>query len=389
MRNAEFLVGKWEGTVDYFSLSLSDVEGSRSFKVAIHAIEKITYLFSSDGSYTYESKITYRSGYGGHYYAGGGGTWGFENEILVLSQTTKRHNRNSWAFNFEKRLRVYFFNKDEIGFQYASNQDLLDFTMANEANAPSSLRPQYRVGHDQYGFEVVRRFRPEYGSGGITLASPSRFKRVARSTASKPTPTLPKRTMPPEARQVSATGVTASGVGTGTPVQARQRIRYSIVNCKRETGKDFSYRFKLKLMGNDDNTLDTFSSVQEEFRDAVKKDYVKSVPGAQWDSLYVDFPEYELDNGYLIGRAVVMAVSVNSLVYDPNTRRGKLAVKVVKMTEEQFETTRAWIRKNIETLARDKNIALTSGVIPPAARFYLGREELKDGNILEIEFKTE
>lgn len=34
-------------------------------------------------------------------------------------------------------------------------------------------------------------------------------------------------------------------------------------------------------------------------------------------------------------------------------------------------------------------IALTTGEIPPAAKFYLGREELKDGNVLEIEFKTE
>jgi len=55
----------------------------------------------------------------------------------------------------------------------------------------------------------------------------------------------------------------------------------------------------------------------------------------------------------------------------------------------QYKDAREWIRQNIETLARDKNIALTTGEIPPAAKFYLGREELKDGNILEIEFKTE
>jgi len=28
-------------------------------------------------------------------------------------------------------------------------------------------------------------------------------------------------------------------------------------------------------------------------------------------------------------------------------------------------------------------------IIPPAVKFYLGREELKDGNVLEIEFRTE
>ena len=59
------------------------------------------------------------------------------------------------------------------------------------------------------------------------------------------------------------------------------------------------------------------------------------------------------------------------------------------MSANQYEEARAWIRKNIETLARDKNIVLTTGEIPPAAKFYLGREELKNGNILEIEFITE
>ena len=90
--------------------------------------------------------------------------------------------------------------------------------------------------------------------------------------------------------------------------------------------------------------------------------------------------------GRVEGRAVVLSVSVVSLKYDPNTRKGILAAKV---GANQYEDARNWIRKNIETLARDKNIALTTGEIPPAAKFYLGREELKDGNVLEIEFKTE
>ena len=104
------------------------------------------------------------------------------------------------------------------------------------------------------------------------------------------------------------------------------------------------------------------------------------------EALFVDFPEYELDNGKITGHAVVLLITVTSLTYDPNTRTGKLAVKV---NANQYEEARKWIRKNVETLARDKNIALTTGEIPPAAKFYLGREELKDGNVLEIEFKTE
>ncbi len=171
------------------------------------------------------------------------------------------------------------------------------------------------------------------------------------------------------------------------PPQVKASPPYRIVSCKREYGKDFAWRFALELKG--DGQIPTIDAIQRELREFIKKDYVESVPGVKRTSLYVEFPEYELKNGKIEGRAVVLTISVTSLAYDPNTRRGKLAVKVVKMTDEQFETTRAWIRKNIETLARDKNIALTTGVIPPAARFYLGREELKDGNILEIEFKTE
>lgn len=84
--------------------------------------------------------------------------------------------------------------------------------------------------------------------------------------------------------------------------------------------------------------------------------------------------------------AAVLTIRLVSLDYDPRTRRGKLAVR---FNAGQAEESRKWIRRNIERLASDKNIALTTGQLPPAAKFYLGREEFKDGNILEIEFKTE
>ena len=160
---------------------------------------------------------------------------------------------------------------------------------------------------------------------------------------------------------------------------------YNILRCERESGSDFAYHFVLELTGGD-KSLRAFRSVQKEFRAAVKEDYVESFPSVDARTLFIDFPEYKLDNGKITGRAVVLTISVASLTYDPNTRTGKLAVKV---NANQYEEARKWIRKNIETLARDKNIALTTGEIPPAAKFYLGREELKDGNVLEIEFKTE
>ena len=174
------------------------------------------------------------------------------------------------------------------------------------------------------------------------------------------------------------------------PTSPAHSPAYKIISCKRDAGRDFSYRFVLELKGEEQNSLRTFRAVQQEFRATIREDYAESFPGIRLDSLYVDFPEYELKGGRIEGRAVVMTISVVSLTYEPNTKKGKLAVKTGNnMSPEQFEETRKWIRKNIETLARDKNIALITGQVPPDARFYLGKEEVKDGNVLEIEFSTE
>ena len=178
---------------------------------------------------------------------------------------------------------------------------------------------------------------------------------------------------------------TSPSSGTSVSPGLQAESLYNILSCERESGSDFSYRFTLELTSKD-KSLRAFRAIQKEFRQAVKEDYTESFPGARQNDLHVDFPEYKLNNGKIEGRAVVLTISVSSLAYDPNTRTGKLAVKV---NANQYEEARKWVRKNIETLARDKNIALTTGEIPPAAKFYLGREELKDGNILEIEFKTE
>ena len=86
------------------------------------------------------------------------------------------------------------------------------------------------------------------------------------------------------------------------------------------------------------------------------------------------------------GRAEVMRISVVSLQYDATRRKGVISVKI---GANRFEDARKWVRKNIETLAKDKNIALVTGTIPPEARFYLGAERVKEGNVLEIEFETE
>ena len=161
---------------------------------------------------------------------------------------------------------------------------------------------------------------------------------------------------------------------------------YKILSCERESGNDFSYAFVLKLTDEAQSSLRAFRSVQNEFRNALKEDYMEAFSHSDPRSLYVDFPVYRQNEDRIEGRAVVLTIAVVALSYDPNTRKGILAVRV---NANQYEEARKWVRKNIETLARDKNIALTTGEIPLAAKFYLGREELKDGNILEVEFRTE
>ena len=102
--------------------------------------------------------------------------------------------------------------------------------------------------------------------------------------------------------------------------------------------------------------------------------------------LVVDFSNVKVDGRRIEGRATMLSIKPVSLTYDATKRRGKLSVQFNQGQVE--EAARTWIRRNIETLARDKNIQLTTDERPPAGRFYsLG--EKTEGNVMEIEFKTE
>lgn len=79
-------------------------------------------------------------------------------------------------------------------------------------------------------------------------------------------------------------------------------------------------------------------------------------------------------------------VQIQMMDYDPDTRKGRIAVEFAK---GHYEEARLWARGNIETLVRDKNVALVTGNVPSQAKFYLGAERVRDGNVLEIEFETE
>ena len=398
LRNADFLVGKWEGAADHITLTLDEYESPRPVDVR-HWTEKITYHFSPDGRYAYEALNRY--GYKG-YKSGRRGTWRMEDETLVLSQTEKidgyyQGGSPSWgAANCEKRLRVYFFNSDEIELQFASNQDLLNFTMADDTRYSQT---HYSVGHDKYGFEVVRFFRPKYGSGWFSLTSPSRFKRVAAPYVPKSTPmptnvsqAHPSQSPSPPPSVTPQRQYQEQSVQQPQVVQIVQQVvqqkpqqpKFTITSfVPVDTDNDFSYSFEVTL--NDDASPSEFSSMYGSFINDMKKIYQSMNPSVDMKTLVVD-AKPSLKNRKFVGVARMLTLCPEKLEYDAVTRRGKISLR---FGTGQYEAARAWARKNIEALARDKNIALTTGVIPPAARFYLGREGLKDGNVLEIEFRTE
>lgn len=157
---------------------------------------------------------------------------------------------------------------------------------------------------------------------------------------------------------------------------------YSIESFARETGNKYSYRFVLKL--NDASSADLTLSrrIQADLRQSVHDDYVASAGAKDASSLQIDFPEYAIKDGKVVGRAVVMTVELLEFVYDPTSAHGRLAVKV---NPQQYETTRQWVRNNIATLAKDKNANILSA-ISGRPRFTIGREVLRDDNVLEVEF---
>ena len=161
--------------------------------------------------------------------------------------------------------------------------------------------------------------------------------------------------------------------------QAPYRIHY----LAREKDSDFAYAFTLELSG--EASIETFFGIQAVFANEVLSAYQMEYQKADVSTLHVVVKPALLE-GRIVGRAEVLTIMPVSLSYNPNTRHGRLAVRY---SQCQYEEAREWARKNIETLARDKNISLVTGRPPPDARYYSLGETVKDGNILEIEFKTE
>ena len=152
-----------------------------------------------------------------------------------------------------------------------------------------------------------------------------------------------------------------------------------------DAGGDFACRFTLELQEMPLDPDKAKLAVLQEFGESLKEEYTGSVSGANQMSLAVNYADVKMDGKLIHGHATVLAMSIVSLSYDANARRGKLSVRFNAWQEKE---AREWIRKNIEELARDKNIALASGQRPPEATYYSLGEKI-DGNVMTIEFKTE
>ena len=160
--------------------------------------------------------------------------------------------------------------------------------------------------------------------------------------------------------------------------------KYEIVEFEKDDDCAYRYSFALKRRDSSSVTVHESRELKKILRAMIREDYLLSFPDAS-RSVVIDFPMFSLQNGRVVGNAVALTFSVASLQYDPHRRTGVVRIGI---GENQFEDARKYARKNIESIARDKNIALEADKIPPVAQFYLEGEKL-DGGMLEISFRVE
>ena len=160
---------------------------------------------------------------------------------------------------------------------------------------------------------------------------------------------------------------------------------FEIVDFKKEGSSDRRYSFALRRRQGGGISLRESRELQKSLRAMIREDYAASFPDVAAGAIVVDFLEFSLRDGMVRGVSEVLSFAVESLRYDPNTRVGVMRAHI---GENQFEEARRYVRRNIESLVRDKNVALDGKAIPPTATFYLCGETLK-GDVLEITFRTE
>lgn len=161
--------------------------------------------------------------------------------------------------------------------------------------------------------------------------------------------------------------------------------KHNIVRLDRDSNKNFSYAFELELVKNPADIKKAWQMVLQDFAKSLKEDYVDAFPSVDIASLEVLFSAFKRDGLRLSGRAEVLTLKPVSLEYNSHNRKGTMSVR---FAEGQVSEASTWIRRNVKTLVRDKNIALTSGSLPPEGKFEITNEKI-DGNVMTIEFMVE
>ncbi len=187
----------------------------------------------------------------------------------------------------------------------------------------------------------------------------------------------PRLAHAPAASPAVAHAQSAVPAAASAPQPEAARPGYTIASFVRESGDDVAYSFAIDLADAGSADFDTSARIQEDIREAVRRECVSS-SAADPSSVRIAFPEYRMSGGRIEGRAVVLKVELLELVYNDETRQGRLSVRV---NPSQYEMARQWVRDNIDSLARDKKVG--SG---RSGGFRIGSEMLHDGNILEVEF---
>lgn len=159
---------------------------------------------------------------------------------------------------------------------------------------------------------------------------------------------------------------------------------FDLTEFRRKEGSAHEYVFVLKSRHRD-VSIRQARSIQKELKMMISNDFASSFPNANRAVLVVDFPEYALEDNLIRGQATVIPLDIMALDYDKNTRTGIMKIRVAS---GQLEEARNYLRRNIESVVVDKNIALIAGKIPLAANYILLNEALGNG-ILEIKFKAE
>ena len=161
--------------------------------------------------------------------------------------------------------------------------------------------------------------------------------------------------------------------------------KHTVAQLERDGEKGFAYSFGIVLEDTPADKRSAFRAVLRELESSLRTEYCDTYPDVMDSTVAVYFSNLKISGLQISGRASVLSISPAALSYDPHTRCGKLSVRFRPGQEKEAI---AWARRNINILARDKNIALTTGQLPPDGAYSV-LEEKHEGNVIEITFKTE